>query len=134
MKTDFSIDVNRKVELQDELIKNFEEEKIKLLDTIGTLEFEKNFDKKENQKSIILAKELISTMEKQIVALKESNDEVSKLKQQYEYCIDQAMELKQYYQSAVDTLMNKIKTELFLDNKIDKKRKVALLNVLNRRK
>ena len=30
MKTDFSIDINRKVELQNEIIKNFEEEKTKL--------------------------------------------------------------------------------------------------------
>lgn len=48
MKTDFSIDINRKVELQDEIIKNFEEEKIKLLNTIESLEFEKGFDKEMN--------------------------------------------------------------------------------------
>lgn len=134
MKTDFSIDVNRKIELQNELIKNFEEEKVKLLDTISTLEFEKDFDKNKNQKSIELAKELIQTMEQQINLLKESSDEVNQLKEEYKLCVAQAMELKQNYQSAIDTLIDEIKTELLLDNKTDKKRKVVLLDKLKRRK
>ena len=134
MKTDFSIDMNRKVELQNELIKNFEEEKVKLLDTIDTLEFEKDFDKKENQKSIVLAKALIETMEKQINVLKEANDEVRQLKELYKTCIDQATELKQNYEFAINDLIDEIRTELTLDNKVDKKRKIALLDRLKGQK
>lgn len=134
MKTDFSIDVNRKIELQNELIKNFEEEKVKLLDTISTLEFEKDFDKRENNKLITLAKELIKTMEQQIYSLNESIIEVNQLKEQYKLCIEQAAELKRKYQSAVDMLINELRLELSLDNKQDKKGKILLLNKLLSRK
>lgn len=134
MKTDFSIDINRKVELQNEIIKNFEEEKTKLLSTIESLEFEKDFDKKMNNKSIETAKALIDTMDQQIKALSDTTNEVNQLKEQYLKCIEQAKQLKSNYQMAMDRLVSEIKTELSLDNKQDKKRKLALLNRLKGRK
>lgn len=132
MKTDFSISSERKAALQDEIIKNFEEEKTQLLESLETLKFEKDFDKKMNQKSINLAKSLIDTMEKQIHALKEATDEMDQLKEQYKLCIKQAQELKQNYQYAIDSLVDEIRTELSLDGKVDKKRKIALLDRLRK--
>lgn len=131
MKTDFSISPDRKIELQDEIIKNFEEEKVKLLDTISSLEFEKDFDQKMNHKSIDMAKELINTMEKQIKALNDATNEINRLKEQYSECINQNMILKQHYQSAIDELIAEIRSEVSLDNKPDKKK--ALLQKLNKR-
>lgn len=134
MKTDFSIDINRKVELQDEIIRNFEEEKTKLLDTIQSLEFEKDFDQKMNHNALDTAKALINTMEKQIHELSTVTDGVNQLKEQYERCLRQAEELKSNYQTAIDTLVSEIRTELSMDNKQDKKRKLALLDRLKGRK
>ena len=134
MKTDFSIDINRKVELQNEIIKNFEEEKTKLLETIESLEFEKDFDKKNNSESIKLVKTLIDTTEQQIYTLREATDGVNQLKEQYEKCILQAEELKNNYQNAIDILVSEIREELSMDNKQDKKRKIALLDRLKGRK
>lgn len=132
MKTDFSISSDRKAELQDAIIKNFEAEKTQLLESLETLKFEKDFDKKMNQKSIDLAKSLIDTMEKQIHTLKEATDEMNQLKEQYKLCIKQAQELKQNYQYAIDSLVDEIRTELSLDNKVDRKRKIALLDRLRK--
>ena len=134
MKTDFSIDINRKVELQDEIIRNFEEEKTKLLDTIQSLEFEKDFDEKMNHNALDTAKALITTMEKQIHELNTATNGVNQLKEQYERCLKQAEELKSNYQMAVDTLVSEIRTELSMDNKQDKKRKIALLDRLKGQK
>lgn len=134
MKTDFSIDINRKVELQDEIIRNFEEEKSKLLETIQSLEFEKDFDQKMNHNALDTAKALINTMEKQIHELHDATDGVNQLKEQYKRCIEQAEELKSNYQNAIDALVSEIRTELSMDNKQDKKRKIALLDRLKGRK
>lgn len=134
MKTDFSIDINRKVELQDEIIKNFEEEKTKLLDTIQSLEFEKDFDQKMNHNALDTAKALIDTMEKQIHELNTVTNSVNQLKEQYERCLKQAEELKNNYQMAIDALVSEIRMELSMDNKQDKKRKIALLDRLKGRK
>lgn len=134
MKTDFSIDINRKVELQDEIIKNFEEEKIKLLNTIESLEFEKGFDKEMNHNAFDTAKALIQTMEKQIHELSTATNDINRLKEQYKRCLEQAEKLKNNYQIAIDTIISEIKTDLSMDNKQDKKRKIALLNRLKVRK
>lgn len=134
MKTDFSIDINRKVELQNEIIKNFEEEKTKLLSTIESLEFEKDFDKNMNTKSIETAKALINTMDQQIKTLSDATEEVNQLKVQYMECVNQAEQLKHNYQMAIDGLVSEIRTELSLDNKQNKKRKLALLDRLKGRK
>lgn len=134
MRTDFSIDINRKVELQDEIIKNFEEEKTKLLDTIQSLEFEKDFDQKMNHNAMDTAKALIDTMGKQIHELNTAMNGVNRLKEQYESCLKQADELKSNYQMAIDALISEIRTELSMDNKQDKKRKIALLDRLKGRK
>ena len=134
MKTDFSIDINRKVELQDEIIKNFEEEKIKLLNTIESLEFEKGFDKEMNHNAFDTAKALIQTMEKQIHELSTATNDINRLKEQYKRCLEQAEKLKNNYQIAIDTIVSEIRTDLSMDNKQDKKRKIALLNRLKVRK
>lgn len=134
MKTDFSIDINRKVELQDEIIRNFEEEKTKLLDTIQSLEFEKDFDQNMNHNALDTAKALIDTMEKQVHELNVATDGVNQLKEQYEICLKQAEELKNNYQMAIDTLVSEIRMELSMENKQDKKRKIALLDRLKGRK
>lgn len=134
MKTDFSIDINRKVELQDEIIKNFEEEKIKLLNTIESLEFEKGFDKEMNHNAFDTAKALIQTMEKQIHELNTAKNDINRLKEQYKRCLEQAEKLKNNYQTAIDTIVSEIRTDLSMDNKQDKKRKIALLNGLKGRK
>ena len=128
MKTDFSIDINRKVEIQNEIIDNFEKEKTKLLDTIQSLEFEKDFDQKMNHKALDTAKALIDTMEKQIHELSNVTNGITQLKEQYEKCLEQAEELKNNYQIAIDTLVSEIRTELSIDNKQNKKRKIALLD------
>ena len=134
MKTDFSIDINRKVELQDEIIKNFEEEKIKLLNTIESLEFEKGFDKEMNHNAFDTAKALIQTMEKQIHELSTATNDINRLKEQYKRSLEQAEKLKNNYQIAIDTIISEIRTDLSMDNKQDKKRKIALLNRLKGRK
>ena len=134
MKTDFSIDINRKVELQNEIIKNFEEEKTKLLSTIESLEFEKDFDEKMNHNALDTAKALIDTMEKQIYELNAATDGIYQLKEQYERCLKQAKELKNNYQMAIDVLVSEIRAELSMDSKQDKKRKIALLDRLKGRK
>lgn len=134
MKTDFSIDINRKVELQDEIIKNFEEEKIKLLNTIESLEFEKGFDKEMNHNAFDTAKALIQTMEKQIHELSTATNDINRLKEQYKRCLEQAEKLKNNYQIAIDAIVSEIRTDLSMDNKQDKKRKIALLNRLKGRK
>lgn len=134
MKTDFSIDINRKVELQSEIIKNFEEEKIKLLNTIETLEFEKGFDKEMNHNAFDTAKALIQTMEKQIHELSTATNDINRLKEQYKRCLEQAEKLKNNYQIAIDAIVSEIRTDLSMDNKQDKKRKIALLNRLKGRK
>lgn len=134
MKTDFSIDINRKVELQDEIIKNFEEEKIKLLNTIESLEFEKGFDKEMNHNAFDTAKALIQTMEKQIHELSTATNDINRLKEQYKRCLEQAEKLKNNYQIVIDTIVSEIRTDLSMDNKQDKKRKIALLNRLKGRK
>lgn len=134
MKTDFSIDINRKVELQSEIIKNFEEEKIKLLNTIESLEFEKGFDKEMNHNAFDTAKALIQTMEKQIHELSTATNDINRLKEQYKRCLEQAEKLKNNYQIAIDTIISEIRTDLSMDNKQDKKRKIALLNRLKGRK
>lgn len=134
MKTDFSIDINRKVELQSEIIKNFEEEKIKLLNTIETLEFEKGFDKEMNHNAFDTAKALIQTMEKQIHELSTATNDINRLKEQYKKCLEQAEKLKNNYQIAIDAIVSEIRTDLSMDNKQDKKRKIALLNRLKGRK
>ena len=134
MRTDFSIDINRKVELQDEIIKNFEEEKSKLLETIQSLEFEKDFDQKMNHNALDTAKALIDTMEKQIHELHDATNDINQLKEQYEKCVKQAEDLKSNYQMAIDTLISEIRMELSMDNKQDKKRKIALLDKLKGRK
>lgn len=133
MKTDFSIDINRKVELQDEIIKNFEEEKTKLLSTIESLEFEKGFDKEMNHNAFDTAKALIQTMEKQIHELSTATNDINQLKEQYERCLEQAIELKSNYQNAIDTLVSEIREELSMENKQDKRRKIALLDRLKGR-
>lgn len=134
MKTDFSIDINRKVELQSEIIKNFEEEKIKLLNTIETLEFEKGFDKEMNHNAFDTAKALIQTMEKQIHELSTATNDINRLKEQYKKCLEQAEKLKNNYQIAIDAIVSEIRTDPSMDNKQDKKRKIALLNRLKGRK
>ena len=133
MKTDFSIDINRKVELQNEIIKNFEEEKTKLLNTIESLEFEKGFDKEMNHNAFDTAKALIQTMEKQIHELSTATNDINQLKEQYERCLEQAIELKSNYQNAIDTLVSEIREELSMENKQDKRRKIALLDRLKGR-
>lgn len=134
MKTDFSIDINRKVELQSEIIKNFEEEKIKLLNTIESLEFEKGFDKEMNHNAFDTAKALIQTMEKQIHELNTAKNDINRLKEQYKRCLEQAEKLKNNYQIAIDAIVSEIRTDLSMDNKQDKKCKIALLNRLKGRK
>ena len=133
MKTYFSIDINRKVELQNEIIKNFEEEKTKLLNTIESLEFEKGFDKEMNHNAFDTAKALIQTMEKQIHELSTATNDINQLKEQYERCLEQAIELKSNYQNAIDTLVSEIREELSMENKQDKRRKIALLDRLKGR-
>ena len=126
--------MNRKGELQSEIIKNFEEEKIKLLNTIETLEFEKGCDKEMNHNAFDTAKALIQTMEKQIHELSTATNDINRLKEQYKRCLEQAEKLKNNYQIAIDAIVSEIRTDLSMDNKQDKKRKIALLNRLKGRK
>ena len=87
-----------------------------------------------NHNALDTAKALINTMEKQIHELHDATDSVNQLKEQYKRCLEQAEELKNNYQTAIDTLVSEIRTELSMDNKQDKKRKIALLDRLKGRK
>lgn len=109
MKTDYSLTLQEKVDLQDKLLQNFEEEKTQLLKTIESLSSEKEIDKQINNKSIELAKNLIETMGKQIELLKNEIDGVQKLKSEYKKYIEIVRGLKDEYKQILIDFSNTIK-------------------------
>lgn len=98
MKTDYSLNLKEKIELQDKLLQSFEDEKTRLLNTIESLNLESKMDKQLNTKSIELAKELTSTMEEQIKLLKKETENVQRLKEEYKKYVDIMHGLKDKYQ------------------------------------
>lgn len=87
MITRKKISSERKMETQQRIIEQFEIEKAQLLDTIETLTFEKEFDKKNNSESIKLAKSLIESMETQMITMTDCIKELESYKAEYRKCI-----------------------------------------------
>jgi hypothetical protein len=126
MKIDNVINLEDKVEIQQKIINDIEADKKKLLDKIEALNFEKDFDHENNEKSVELAKSLIEDISEQQETLQQCLADLNSCKREYQHCMSILQDTVDNYNLAIKNLIENIdiKHELSLAQKIQLRAKM----------